>query len=150
MTQEPLAGAGTPGTETGGSFEVLRRRLDALGAQVRAAAEGLTAKFGAMDRMRADARSHEEYRMALETSLQQALASIEAGKEISHENAAVIAAALKNAKIDLVGGEGGMFEALTRALSLGKAVEGFTQKSPLFQSVLNRLGVNVPRENRPN
>ncbi|PIG96491.1 hypothetical protein [Deinococcus sp. UR1] len=118
--------------------------------RMNAEAEGLTAKFGAMDRMSADARSHEEYRMALETSLQQALASIEAGKEISRENAEVIAAALKNAKIDLVGGEGGMFEALTRALSLGKAVEGFTQKSPLFQSVLNRFGVNVPRENRPN
>lgn len=118
--------------------------------RMNAEAEGLTAKFGAMDRMSADARSHEEYRMALETSLQQALASIEAGKEISRENAAVIAAALKNAKIDLVGGEGGMFEALTKALSLGKAVEGFTQKSPLFQSVLNRFGVNVPRENRPN
>ncbi|MCD0176921.1 hypothetical protein IHN32_13310 [Deinococcus sp. 14RED07] len=118
--------------------------------RMNAEAEGLTAKFGAMDRMSADARSHEEYRMALETSLQQALASIEAGKEISRENAAVIAAALKNAKIDLVGGEGGMFEALTKALSLGKAVEGFTQKSPLFQSVLNRFGVNVQRENRPN
>lgn len=118
--------------------------------RMNAEAEGLTAKFGAMDRMSADARSHEEYRMALETSLQQALASIEAGKEISHENAAVIAAALKNAKIDLVGGEGGMFEALTKALSLGKAVEGFTQKSPLFQSVLGRFGVNVQRENRPN
>lgn len=118
--------------------------------RMNAEAEGLTAKFGAMDRMSADARSHEEYRMALETSLQQALASIEAGKEISRENAAVIAAALKNAKIDLVGGEGGMFEALTKALSLGKAMEGFTQKSPLFQSVLNRFGVNVQRENRPN
>lgn len=118
--------------------------------RMNAEAEGLTAKFGAMDRMSADARSHEEYRMALETSLQQALASIEAGKEISRENAEVIAAALKNAKIDLVGGEGGMFEALTKALSLGKAVEGFTQKSPLFQSVLGRFGVNVQRENRPN
>ncbi len=118
--------------------------------RMNAEAEGLTAKFGAMDRMSADARSHEEYRMALETSLQQALASIEAGKEISRENAEVIAAALKNAKIDLVGGEGGMFEALTKALSLGKAVEGFTHKSPLFQSVLSRFGVNVQRENRPN
>ncbi|WP_418514614.1 DNA repair ATPase [Deinococcus sp. RM] len=43
MTQESTPGAGAPGTETGGSFEVLRRRLDALGAQVRVAAEGLNA-----------------------------------------------------------------------------------------------------------
>ncbi|MVN85201.1 hypothetical protein GO986_00255 [Deinococcus sp. HMF7620] len=109
-----------------------------------AEAEGLTGKFGAMGQMSPEARSHEEYRMALDTSLQQALASIEAGKAISKENAEVIASALRGAKIDLVGGEGGMFEALSKALSLGKAVEGFTQKSPLVQSVLNRFGVNVP------
>ncbi|WP_221089190.1 hypothetical protein [Deinococcus aquaedulcis] len=109
-----------------------------------AEAEGLTGKFNAMGQMSPEARSHEEYRMALETSLQQALASIEAGKEISKENAEVIASALRSAKIDLVGGEGGMFEALSKALSLGKAVEGFTQKSPLVQSVLQRFGVNVP------
>ncbi|MDR6217841.1 hypothetical protein [Deinococcus soli (ex Cha et al. 2016)] len=140
-----LGQAKATATEALGAAEASATR-DRMNAE----AEGLTAKFGAMDRMSADARSHEEYRMALETSLQQALASIEAGKEISRENAEVIAAALKNAKIDLVGGEGGMFEALTRALSLGKAVEGFTQKSPLFQSVLGRFGVNVQRENRPN
>lgn len=140
-----LGQAKATATEALGAAEASATR-DRMNAE----AEGLTAKFGAMDRMSADARSHEEYRMALETSLQQALASIEAGKEISRENAEVIAAALKNAKIDLVGGEGGMFEALTRALSLGKAVEGFTQKSPLFQSVLSRFGVNVQRENRPN
>ncbi|MXV21543.1 hypothetical protein [Deinococcus xianganensis] len=140
-----LGQAKATATEALGAAEASATR-DRMNAE----AEGLTAKFGAMDRMSADARSHEEYRMALETSLQQALASIEAGKEISRENAEVIAAALKNARIDLVGGEGGMFEALTRALSLGKAVEGFTQKSPLFQSVLNRFGVNVQRENRPN
>ncbi|MBZ9715111.1 hypothetical protein [Deinococcus multiflagellatus] len=110
-----------------------------------AEAEGLTGKFNAMGQMSPEARSHEEYRMALETSLQQALASIEAGKEISKENAEVIASALRSAKIDLVGGEGGMFEALSKALSLGKAVEGFTQKSPLVQSVLQRFGVNVPQ-----
>ncbi|GGN37615.1 hypothetical protein [Deinococcus daejeonensis] len=140
-----LGQAKATATEALGAAEASATR-DRMNAE----AEGLTAKFGAMDRMSADARSHEEYRMALETSLQQALASIEAGKEISRENAEVIAAALKNAKIDLVGGEGGMFEALTKALSLGKAVEGFTQKSPLFQSVLSRFGVNVQRENRPN
>ena len=140
-----LGQAKATATEALGAAEASATR-DRMNAE----AEGLTAKFGAMDRMSADARSHEEYRMALETSLQQALASIEAGKEISRENAEVIAAALKNAKIDLVGGEGGMFEALTKALSLGKAVEGFTQKSPLFQSVLGRFGVNVQRENRPN
>ncbi|GGS35553.1 flotillin family protein [Deinococcus knuensis] len=116
----------------------------AVGRRMTAEAEGLSAKFEAMGRMSPDARTHEEYRMALQTNLEQALASIEAGKAVSKENAEVIATALRGAKIDLVGGDGGMFEALSRAVSLGKAVEGFTQKSPLVQNLLSRFGVSVP------
>src|SRR5690606_14814692 len=52
-----------------------------VGRKLLAEADGLTKKFQALDALSADARSHEEYRMALDTSLKQALASIEAGKE---------------------------------------------------------------------
>ena len=125
-------------------------QAQAIARKMAAEAEGLTAKFDAMDKMSADARNHEEYRMALQTSLEQALAQIEAGKEISRENAEVIATALRNARIDLVGGEGGMFEALSRAVSLGKSVEGFAGKSPLVQDLLQKyLGVKVSPEALP-
>ena len=122
----------------------------AIGKKMQAEAEGLNTKFDAMGKMSHEARSHEEYRMALETSLQQALASIEAGKAVSESNAQTIASALKNARIDLVGGDGGIFENLTKAVSLGKAVEGFTEKSPLVQQLLDQyLGVKVPTRERP-
>gem|GEM_PF-2950864 len=82
--------------------------------------------------------------MMLDNSLKQALASIEAGKEVSRENAGVIASALRNADIDLVGGDGGMFENLIKAVSLGKSIEGFAGKSPIVQDLMQRyLGVNV-------
>ncbi|PNY80519.1 flotillin family protein [Deinococcus koreensis] len=124
-------------TEAQGSAEAA-----ATGKKMTAEAEGLSAKFGAMGQMSPEARSHEEYRMALETSLEEALASLEADKAVSRENASVLSSALKDAKIDLVGGEGGMFEALSKAVSLGKAVEGFTAKSPLVQDLMERyLGV---------
>jgi uncharacterized membrane protein YqiK len=110
-----------------------------------AEAEGLTAKFEAIDALSDSARGHEEFRMALQTHLDQALAAIEAGREISKENAEVIATALRGANIDLVGGDGGLFESFSKALSLGKAVEGFAGKSPIVQDLLERfLGVARP------
>jgi hypothetical protein len=87
--------------------------------------------------------------MMLDNSLKQALASIEAGKEVSRENAGVIASALRNADIDLVGGDGGMFENLIKAVSLGKSIEGLAGKSPIVQDLMQRyLGV-APREDSP-
>lgn len=109
-----------------------------------AEAEGLVRKFEAIASLSDQARGHEEFRMMLDNSLKQALASIEAGKEVSRENAGVIASALRNADIDLVGGDGGMFENLIKAVSLGKSIEGFAGKSPIVQDLIQRyLGVNV-------
>lgn len=113
-----------------------------LAEKLFAEADGLTRKFQAIDALTDNARSHEEYRMALDTSLKQALASIEAGKEVSKENAEVIATALRNADIDMVGGDGGMFESLVKAISLGKSIEGLADKSPLVQELMQKyLGV---------
>lgn len=136
--------------EAEGTARMGDAQAQAIARKMAAEAEGLIAKFDAMGKMSEDARSHEEYRMALQTSLEQALAQIEAGKEVSRENAEVIATALRNARIDLVGGEGGMFEALSRAISLGKSVEGFAGKSPLVQDLLQKyLGVKVNPEALP-
>ncbi|PJL16367.1 hypothetical protein B9Y66_04540 [Stenotrophomonas maltophilia] len=109
-----------------------------------AEAEGLVRKFEAIASLSDQARGHEEFRMMLDNSLKQALASIEAGKEVSRENAGVIASALRNADIDLIGGDGGMFENLIKAVSLGKSIEGFAGKSPIVQDLMQcYLGVNV-------
>jgi len=114
-----------------------------------AEAEGLVRKFEAIASLSDTARGHEEFRMMLDNSLKQALASIEAGKEVSRENAGVIASALRNADIDLVGGDGGMFENLIKAVSLGKSIEGLAGKSPIVQDLMQRyLGV-APREDSP-
>lgn len=117
-----------------------------LAEKLFAEAEGLTKKFQAIDALTDNARSHEEYRMALDTSLKQALASIEAGKEVSKENAEVIATALRNADIDMVGGDGGMFDSLVKAISLGKSIEGLADKSPVVQELMQKyLGVGGGR-----
>ncbi|WCE03335.1 hypothetical protein [Pseudoxanthomonas sp. JBR18] len=110
-----------------------------------AEAQGLTRKFEAIGSLSDTARGHEEFRMMLDTSLKQALASIDAGREVSKENAEVIATALRNADIDLVGGDGGMFDNLIKAVSLGKSIEGLADKSPIVQDLMQRyLGVQRP------
>ncbi|HEV2146764.1 MAG TPA: hypothetical protein VGR37_05055 [Longimicrobiaceae bacterium] len=104
-----------------------------------AEAEGLTKKFEAIDSLSDRARQHEEFRMTLETHLEQAMAAISAGRDVSKENAEVIASALRNAKIDLVGGDGGMFEMLSKSLTLGKSIEGLAGKSPIVQELIERF-----------
>lgn len=107
--------------------------------QFKAEADGLVDKFNAMNSMSEDARSHEEYRMGLETALKEALASIEAGKEIAKENAEVLATALQRAKIDIVGGEDHFFDNFAKSLSIGKAVDGLADKSTTITALINRV-----------
>ena len=69
----------------------------------------------------------------------QAMASIDANKEVAKEQADVLAAALSKANIDIVGGEGEFFNSFAKALSVGKAIEGVAGKSPIVQDVLQKL-----------
>ena len=112
---------------------------DVTREQFKAEAEGLVDKFDAMGNMSDKAREHEEFRMSLETALKEALASIEAGKEIAQENAEVLANALQTANIDIVGGEGHFFDTFSKSLSMGKAVDGFASKSGLVTLLLEKF-----------
>ena len=106
--------------------------------QFKAEAEGLVDKFDAMNSMSDPAREHEEFRMSLETALKEALASIEAGKEIAKENAEVLATALEKAHIDIVGGEDHFFNNFAKSLSIGKAVDGLADKSGTISALIDR------------
>lgn len=107
--------------------------------QFKAEAEGLVDKFSAMGDMSDQAREHEEFRMSLETAFKEAIASIEAGKDIARENADVLATALKEANIDIVGGEQHFFDTFSKSLSLGKAIDGFSTKSSVVTELLDKV-----------
>jgi uncharacterized membrane protein YqiK len=114
-------------------------QAEVMREKYRSEAEGLTEKFAALGEMSDQARVHEEFRMQLEKGFEQAMASIEANKQIAREQADVLSAALSKAKIDIVGGEGAFFDSFAKALSVGKAVEGIAGKSPIVQEVLQKL-----------
>ncbi len=152
--KEGLAEARVISAKGGADAEVIAARGDAearaardLGlaeAEVtrekfRAEADGLVEKFTAMGSMSKDARAHEEFRMTLETALKEALASIDAGKEIAKENAEVLATALGKAHIDIVGGEAQFFDNFAKSLSIGKAVDGLAGKSSTIANILQNV-----------
>ena len=132
-------------SEADAKLKVGSAKADVTLAQFKAEAEGLTDKFEAMNAMSEEARSHEEFRMTLETALKETIASIEAGKEISKENAEVLATALREAKIDIVGGEEHFFDTFAKSLSMGKAIDGLTNKSDTIQNLLGQLSNLMPK-----
>ena len=122
--------------------EVGLAKAEVTRAHFQAEADGLVEKFNAMGSMSKEAREHEEFRMGLETALQEAMASIEAGKEIAKENAEVLAVALQKAKIDIVGGEAHFFDNFAKSLSIGKAIDGLAGKSDTLSGIINTMMAN--------
>ncbi len=125
--------------EASAKTEVGMANANVTKAQFQAEAEGLTDKFAAMAGMTGETRAHEEYRMGLETAFKEALASMDAGKEIAKENAEILAIALEKAHIDIVGGEEHFFDNFAKSLSIGKAVDGLAEKSGVIQALLAKV-----------
>lgn len=117
--------------------------------KLRAEAEGLVEKFHAMGTMTEDSRAHEEFRLALEKGFEQAMASISANQEIAREQADVLGAALSNAKMEIVGGNDKFFESFSKAISVGKAIEGSVNQSPILQTALQTVlsRIQAPAQN---
>jgi len=134
------------GKEKIGQAEALVRTADAealakvgdaeahnIDVKFSAEARGLREKFEAMKAMSQETREHEEYRMRLERAHLETLKHIEAQQIIAKEQAEVLAVALKNAKIDIVGGQGDYFDSFVRALSVGKGIDAAVNKSDTLQ-----------------
>ncbi|MEF9963074.1 MAG: flotillin family protein [Comamonas sp.] len=128
--------------------DVGQSEADVLRDKLFAEAKGLTEKFAALASLSDQARSHEEFRMQLEKNFEQALAAIEANKTVAQEQAEVLSAALSKANIDIVGGGGDFFNNFAKALSVGKAVEGVSAKSPIVQELLQKFigGKGLPTD----
>ncbi|MES9831718.1 MAG: hypothetical protein ABW139_05685 [Candidatus Thiodiazotropha sp. DIVDIV] len=89
-----------------------------------AEANGLKEKFAAMDAMGDESRKHEEFRMKLDLAHTETMRWIEANTDIAKEQAEILATALTDANIDIVGGSGDYFEKFVNALAVGKSLDG--------------------------
>ncbi|MGS5089936.1 hypothetical protein ACVC7V_25930 [Hydrogenophaga sp. A37] len=102
-------------------------------ARYQAEAKGLREKFEAMSAMSGETRAHEEFRMQLEMAHVETVKGIDAQTAIAREQAEVLGAAMANAKIDIVGGEGDYFDRFVGALAVGKGIDGVVNKSKTLQ-----------------
>jgi len=134
---EVIAAKGS--SEAKAKKEVGMAGADITREQFKAEADGLVEKFDAMGSMSDKARDHEEFRMSLEMAFKEAIASIDAGKDIAKENAEVLSTALQKAHIDIVGGEGHFFDTFAKSLSLGKAIDGLSTKSSTVSALLAKV-----------
>ena len=118
--------------------EAIERRGQAEAEAVRqhfqAEADGLKSKFAAMASMDEKTRSHEEYRLRVDTAHNETMAAIQASREAAELNAGVFADAVKQANIDIVGGDGEFFQRFMQALAVGKSIDGAINKSDLLKT----------------
>ena len=101
-----------------------------------AEAAGLTEKAEAMKKLDDSTRAHEEFRLRLEKQIEVQLKEIAARQEIAKEQATVLAAAMGNAKINIVGGDGQFFERFVNAVGMGQALDGALHNSETGKKLL--------------
>ncbi|TBW55446.1 hypothetical protein EZI54_11505 [Marinobacter halodurans] len=123
-------------TEAQGEEKMGLAKAQAREAMARAEANGLVEKLKAYDNMSEDARHFEQFRMNLEVHEKETMANIEAQRIGMLENGKVMAAALKDAKFEMIGGDGDIFEKFAKGLGYGKTVQGVLDKSPALQAAL--------------
>jgi hypothetical protein len=104
-----------------------------------AEARGLKEKFAALATMDDKAREHEEFRMGLDMSHVENMKAIDANTMIAETQAKVLAEALKEANIDIVGGNGDFLEKFMSSLSVGKAIDGAIGKSDILQAAVSKV-----------
>ncbi len=104
-----------------------------------AEAKGLKEKFAALSTMDDKVREHEEFRMGLDMSHVENMKAIEANTGIAETQAKVLAEALKEANIDIVGGNGDFLEKFMGSLAVGKAVDGAIGKSDILQAAVSKV-----------
>ncbi|MFI2742667.1 SPFH domain-containing protein [Zhouia sp. PK063] len=98
-------------------------------------AAGIEEKAAAMKKLDGVGKEHEEFKLRLDKELQVDLANINIQKEIADAQATVLSDALKNSKIDIVGGETMFFDQIVGQITRGKGIDRLMQNSENLQQV---------------
>jgi uncharacterized membrane protein YqiK len=123
--------------------EVAARDADAavLEKRMLAEAHGLAEKAAAMRALEGAGREHEEYRLRLANEREIALEGLRARVAMAEQQAKVMAEAMGQADIKIVGGDGAFFDRFVRAVTLGSSIDGVVDHSGVVRKVLgDRLG----------
>ncbi|GIJ43857.1 hypothetical protein Val02_07430 [Virgisporangium aliadipatigenens] len=116
--------------------EKARVEAAAVRDRLKGEAAGLVDKAAAMAALDEASRGHEEYRLRVEADKEVRLAGIAAQQKVAEAQALVLSTGLENANIDIVGGDSVFVDRLVGAVTLGKSVDGFLERSELAQGLV--------------
>ncbi|MDL2214898.1 hypothetical protein LJC00_01755 [Dysgonomonas sp. OttesenSCG-928-M03] len=104
-----------------------------------AEASGIEEKAEAMKKLDGVGREHEEFKIAIQKEKDVELAQINIQKDIAEAQANVLSEALKNANIDIVGGETMFFENIVKQISNAKGFDRLVNESSNATQIKNAL-----------
>lgn len=113
-------------------------------------AKRIKAEAEAMKAMDAVTADMERFRLNLSARKDIEMAKINVQKEVAQAQAKVMAEALKSAKIDIVGGESLFFENMMKAISGGKSVDAYVNKSGVLSDIKTAFLGDGSAGNNPN
>lgn len=102
-----------------------------------AEAAGIEEKANAMKLLDGVGKEHEEFKLRLNKDKDIEIAAIHAQEAIAEAQSNVVGAALKSARIDIVGGETAFFDKIVDSIKGGKAVDRFVNNSGVLTDVKN-------------
>lgn len=108
----------------------------AIEKRMLAEAKGIAEKAKAMQALEGGAREHEEFRLRLEADRAIALEQLKARVQMSEQQARVMAEAMGNADIKIVGGDGQFFDRFVKAVSLGSSIDGVFENSEVVRKTV--------------
>ena len=104
-----------------------------------AEAKGINEKAEAMKLFDAVGKDHEEFKLELNKNLEIELAGINVQKDIAAEQAKIVGEALKQANIDIVGGDGAFFDKIVSSITAGKAIDRTVDNSKALTAIKETL-----------
>lgn len=112
---------------------------EAMEAKALVEAKQISAKADAMQKMDGVGKEREEFRLKLEKDTKVELANIEIQKAVAEAQASALAEALKNSKIDIVGGETMFYENIMNVIRRGKTIDTFVNNSQTLTELKGAL-----------
>ncbi|MGZ8709176.1 MAG: flotillin family protein, partial [Thermoanaerobaculia bacterium] len=109
-----------------------------------AEAQGIQEKAHAMAELDEATRTHEEFRLRIDNERLLGMESIKARVEVEQSKASILGDALRNAKIDIVGGDGQFLDRIVNSIGLGKSIDSLVSESETAKAVLEKFGVKTP------
>ncbi|MBA3846501.1 MAG: hypothetical protein H0X45_07645, partial [Planctomycetes bacterium] len=115
--------------------QVGEAEASAIENRIMAESRGLAEKAGAMAKLDTATRGHEEFRFKLEKEVEVAKVRMQANVDVAKANAEVLATSLRNAKFEIVGGDGAFFDRFVKAVSQGRGIDAMVDNSEVLKTL---------------